>query len=347
MVKITNPLGDVKTGKQGEAVYQGKYGQQIRRQAAPKRAMASEAQIAHRQLYRDALTWRKQLSRPNRRYLDGYCIENGVVDSYYFPLPWSRFALKLYLEKVRFVYITKPTLEETEYTGKQEYYDDLVLLAQDNKVYADYWNGQQFTPQIDFELTKVEIYCRRIGNPGNIYLELYALDGEGKPTGAPLASDMKAYGTIGGTFSWIEWNLTHPSLSLGTMYAIAAHTVGGNTSNCLIWKLDTTGAEYPRGDALYSWDDAEAWTVIANRDFGFRIYGKSTEIVKETGLLHVRHPALLAVVQKRGELTINNLTTLSSLDEEYLTGQVGLDVEVGDNIKATTLPGIEYPHPVH
>ncbi|GAI66657.1 unnamed protein product, partial [marine sediment metagenome] len=72
----------------------------------------SQRQIAHRQLYRDALTWRSQLSLANRRYLEGYCIANGVVDSYHIPLPWSRFALKLYLQAVKFVVITKPVAGE-------------------------------------------------------------------------------------------------------------------------------------------------------------------------------------------------------------------------------------------
>jgi len=105
MVKITNQLGDVKIGKQGEVVYQRKYGEQIRCTAAPKRAIVSEAQEKHRILYRAALAWRKQLSRANRRYLEGYCIANWVVDRYKIPLPWHRFALKLYLQKVQFVII--------------------------------------------------------------------------------------------------------------------------------------------------------------------------------------------------------------------------------------------------
>ena len=77
MVKIVNPLGDVKTGRQGEAVYQRKYGQQIRRTAQPKRAIASETQIAHRQLYRAALDWRKLLSLANRRYLEDIAWPTG------------------------------------------------------------------------------------------------------------------------------------------------------------------------------------------------------------------------------------------------------------------------------
>lgn len=65
-----------------------------------------------------------------------------------------------------------------------------------------------------------------------------------------------------------------------------------------------------------------------------------------TRLLYVRHPALLTVVHKRGEQIVMKYDKLSSLDDEYLTGQVGLDVVKGDLIEATTLPGIEYSYTV-
>lgn len=59
----------------------------------------------------------------------------------------------------------------------------------------------------------------------------------------------------------------------------------------------------------------------------------------ETRLLHVRHPALLTVSQKRGGILIKGYDTLSSLDEQYLTGQVGLDVQPGDEVEVTTIAG--------
>ena len=63
-----------------------------------------------------------------------------------------------------------------------------------------------------------------------------------------------------------------------------------------------------------------------------------------TRLLHVRHPALLTVVHKRQGQIITAYDTLSSLDDEYLTKQVGLDVEKGDEIEATTVAGILYKY---
>jgi len=82
-----------------------------------------------------------------------------------------------------------------------------------------------------------------------------------------------------------------------------------------------------------------------SRDFNFEVWSEDIPETKTTeGLLHVSHPALLKIVHKRSGISINGYDTLSSLDEEYLTGQVGLDVIPDDLIEATTLPGIKYSY---
>ncbi|MBA7648963.1 hypothetical protein ES703_56755 [subsurface metagenome] len=344
MVKITNPLGEVKIGRQGEVVYQRKYGEQIRRQASPKRAMASQAQIAHRQFYRDALDWRKQLSLPNRRYLEGYCIANGVVDGYHIPLPWSRFALKLYLEKVRFVVIKKAVAGEAGVEGKYESYEE-----GDNTAYYIYgatWKAQTFTPTQAHTIVSVKLKLYRKGSPGLVYVGIKAIDGAGKPTGDDLCS-----GTIDGNplttntaGQWYEIELgSGYPLAAETEYAIVVHIIGGNADNALYWRMDTTGT-YPRGVYEHSGDYGVTWTITTSRDYMFQEFGKEAGIPPVIGLIHIRHPALMTVVQKRGELIVRGYDTLSSLDEEYLTGQVGVDVEAGDYLEATTLPGIKYDY---
>lgn len=346
MVKITNPLGDVKIGKQGEVVYQRRHGEQIRRMAAPKRAIPSQRQIDHRQLYRTALAWRKQLSLANRRYLDGYCIANGVVDRYHIPLPWSRFALKIYLQAVKFhltnISITEP---EYQYEKKQSYEtgDDAIAQA-----YADKWAAQTFTPEQSHTITSVKLKLYRNGAPGTLYVGIKETDGSGHPTGDDLCS-----GNIDGnsltTDTSGEWYQIDfgdgAELEVNTLYAIVCHIVGGNVSNRVCWRRDSTGV-YPGGEMVYSINGGVDWTSYPDSDCMFQEWTSFTIEGKKTATLHVRHPALLIVVHKRGELTINGYDTLSSLDEEYLTGQVGLDVEAGDLIKATTLPGIEYSYEV-
>jgi len=103
MVKITNLHGDIKLGKQGECVYQRVHGQQVRRLLSPKRGIESKAQAKHRQLFRFALAWRRQLTRDNKLFLEGYAIANGIVDGYGIPLTWSRLALKIALEKPKMI----------------------------------------------------------------------------------------------------------------------------------------------------------------------------------------------------------------------------------------------------
>lgn len=341
MVKIVNPLGEVKIGRQGEVVYQRKYGEQIRRQASPKRAMASQAQIAHRQLYRDALDWRKQLSLPNRRYLEGYCIANGVVDGYHIPLPWSRFALKLYLEKVRFVIrditITPPSEKDTLY----EYYntgDDTWYW-----VYQSYWRGQTFTPLLAHKITSVKLKIFRQRLPGTIHISIRATS-EGLPIGGDLCvgtTDGDTLTTAGGG-EWREISLGDGyQLEQGVMYAIIGKGLTPSDYNSWGWRADTITATYPRGTRCYSTTQGATWFITEDEDFMFEEWERKTVPGKKTALLHVRHPALMTVVQKRGELIVRGYDTLSSLDEEYLTGQVGLDIQAGDDIEATTLPGIE------
>lgn len=346
MVKIVNPLGDVKTGRQGEAVYQRKYGQQIRRQVSPKRAIPSQSQIAHRQLYRAALDWRSQLPLANRRYLEGYCYANGIVDSYHIPLAWSRFALKLYLQAVKFVVITKAIAGTAGEEEKQEYYDENGNTGRHN--YGVYWTGQTFTPQATHVLSKLRLMLTGKGTE-DVIISIQGVDGSQHPDGVDISQvivkgeDFPAHPN----YAWVELTMPEVTLQNGTMYAIVARCPTGDPSNnYFYWYQDSAGATYPRGAWEYTNDSGTTWQTQADGDMYFEEWGKAEGEAAVTGLIHVRHPALMSIVHKRGELTIREYDTLSSLDDEYLTGQVGLDVESGDVLEATTLPGIEYRHQV-
>ncbi len=346
MVKITNPLGDVKIGRQGEVVYQRKYGEQIRRQASPKRAIASEAQIAHRQLYRDALDWRKQLSLPNRRYLEGYCYANRVVDNYHIPLPWSRFALKVYLEKIKFVPDLVVTQEPPEAAEKKDYTEE--------QAWQGFWKGknkwwtQTFTPLETYTLGKVGFLLGRNAGFSQDVIASIRLTDDGFPIGSDLIVADKNGITIPIEPNKDWWYIDFPptlELQQDVMYAAVMRAPDAGNYYIQPWRT-LNDTRYPRGQRLDSGDSGQSWTKYGY-DWNFEVW--SAEIAGEyskEGTLHVRHPALMSVVHKRGELTVREYDTLSSLDEEYLTKQVGLDVEAGDLIKATTLPGIEYAYPV-
>jgi len=341
MVKIVNVSGDVKVGRQGEAVYQRKYGEQIRRTVSPKRAISSEAQLSHRQAYRDALAWRSQLSLANRRYLEGYCIANGVVDGYGVALAWSRFALKIYLQAVRFVVIIKPTLSFYYVSDKFEAYENVGAFDGAYLTKTSTWFAQTFTPQQTHDLTKVELYLYRTGTIGTVTVSIRNTDASHLPTGGDLVSKSFNGMELGTSGAWKEIALVYSQLEKDTEYAIVTRLAGGDPSNALFWSGKTGGTAYTRGDACNSNDSGVTWQSWPIFDFGFREYGKYEVEEKIAGLFHVRHPALLTVVHKRDSLVVSGYDTLSSLDGEYLTKQVGIDAHVGDSIEATTLPGIE------
>ncbi len=346
MVKITNTFGDVKIGKQGEVVYQRKYGEQMRRMVSPKRAIASTAQEKHRQLYKTALDWRKGLSRPNRRYLEGYCIANGVVDRYLIPLAWSRFALKLYLEHVHFVLVDKPIAGKAGEAAKFESYEEGDTTQR--YIFAQYWNAQSFTPQISHSINKVVLKLYRLGTPPISRVGIYNVDGNHVPSGSELTG-------VNADFSWLteevagEWAaVTLPAYPLiaETEYAIVLSNPDGSAANRLFWRMTNFGDIYDRGIGATSSNSGTSWLAKPGEDRMFQEWGATPPTLAIPGLLHVKHPALLRVVQKRGELTVSEYKKLSSLDEEYLTKQVGIDVLSGDLIEATTLPGIKYTYEV-
>jgi len=346
MVKITNPMGDVKIGKQGEVVYQRKYGEQIRRQVSPKRAIASQSQIAHRQLYRDALDWRKQLSRPNRRYLEGYCIANWIVDDYKIPLAWSRFALKLYLEKVKFVVMEKAIPEGAGVEEKKQSYDETP--GWNPNFFADTWLAETFLTTEGYPIAMVKVRLRRTGNPGLMTVGIRDTAG-GRPTGPDLTVGTTDGITLPESPDWELRAVTLPLHNLlpAHLYAIVPRAPDGYFMNYATWAGRNSAPLYADGKHCYSNDGGVSWADYGDAvDNMFETWAVVPGTPGVPGLLHVRHPALLAVVHKRGEATVANYEDLSSLDEEYLTGQVGLDVEQGDTIEATTLPGINYRYQV-
>lgn len=346
MVKIINPLGDVKVGRQGEAVYQRKYGEQIRRQASPKRAIPSQRQLEHRQLYRDALDWRKQLSLPNRRYLDGYCINNWIIDGYGIPLAWSRFALKLHLEHINFVTVDKPILvyippPELEIEEQTQHNMDWYVAA-----FGWAIHGQRLTIP-NRKVTKLGFWLKRKGNPNvTIIFGIRRVSNDAIIVEQVWGNSSQ----IGTTPTYCELEFDTPPIINEEVRIYSAYD--GGWMNNLVWtrvqNSDVKAGEY----ACYKW--GASWTESTGYDLAYRYTfydwtlgeGGIDWEQSKFGILHIRHPAIKSFVHKRNGVVLRAEDNLSSLDDQYLTGQVGLDIFVGDEIEATTIAGIVYKHHV-
>ena len=341
MLKIVNTLGDVKTGVQGEAVYQGKYGQQIRRTRQPKRAIPSEKQLEHRQLYREALAWRKALPLANRRYLEGYCIANWIVDDYKIPLPWSRFALKLYLEHIHFVIVKKPKLvsypvpeleieQQTLYNVEQAMYAGSLLKI-----------GQRLTIA-NRKVVKLGFWLRKTGSPtGNVTFEIRRVSNDTLIV-SQIWGDASSLTTA---ITYQELEFTSPPVINEEVRILACYS-GGNASNYVLVSSKDTDVKPNEYRTVYlgtTWYNHTAADTAYKYTFYDWTYGGGGIDWTKTylGLLHVRHPALLSGEHRRDGKLLATWTNLSNLDDEYLTGQVGIDVFSADTIKFTTLAGIQ------
>ncbi|MBA7643195.1 hypothetical protein ES703_50914 [subsurface metagenome] len=342
MVKIVNELGEVKTGVQGEAVYQGRYGQQIRRTRQPKRAIPSQKQLEHRQLYREALTWRKALSLPNRRYLDGYCIANWIVDDYKIALPWSRFALKLYLQHIGFVMVEKATL--VLFGAPEELIEEQLLQNYERPLGVDKETrvGQRLT-----------IPNRKVIKLAFVMKKLYATTGTVTFTIRKVSDDSlivsKLWGNLADIpipYTMLEVEFDDPQIINEEVRILAeeADSTAGKYAGIGVQSVDVKPDEFQCQTPPASYEE------LPGRDCTYRYTyilpnGEEGEIdwsKSQKGLLHVRHPALLSGEHRRDGKLLESWTNLSNLDEEYITGQVGVDVFPGDELKFATIAGVEY-----
>ncbi|MBA7592224.1 hypothetical protein ES708_34402 [subsurface metagenome] len=279
-------------------------------------------------------------------------------------MTWSRFALKLYLQAVKFI----PSLATIELVGDEAV--DQEYTTGDGRQFTvsdTYWVVQTFTPastgkitkvrlklfrnaltgDMTVKITKVRLKLFRNALTGDMTVKINTTDGDGYPTDTVLCSMVFNTEpiTTESPGDWYEFSFDEPAtLTKEIVYAILIHGTPGLPNPMLYCRADGTAPQYFRGCVYHSTNSGGSWTRDLYDDLMFQTFVFLPGEKRTYGTLDVRHPALLAVVQKRGELTVKGYDTLSSLDGEYLTRQLGLDVEAGDVIEATTLPGIVYKY---
>lgn len=133
---------------------------------------------------------------------------------------------------------------------------------------------QTFTMSGYDTLEYVKLLLLEAGSaPGNLTLNLYATSG-GKPTGSPLRSYSYTSATIGSiaSYTWVTWNLTDITLTLGAVYALVlSQTSVSSTSNAWFWG-HSTSASYSGGGSKYSTNSGSSWNSLSG-DFAFQVYG--------------------------------------------------------------------------
>jgi hypothetical protein len=141
-------------------------------------------------------------------------------------------------------------------------------------VYGNIYQAQTFTPTENHKLTSLILDIYSIGNPqGNLVIEIYNVDAEGKPTGSPLATMQRTANKIPIVPTEIEIVLpTWLDLSAGTTYAIVLKCQQGTYNNMIQWAVSNNNP-YARGTRVYSNDGGATWIVNSSDDFWFDEWG--------------------------------------------------------------------------
>jgi len=149
---------------------------------------------------------------------------------------------------------------------KYEYHD--TDLGQSEFAFGNtVYETQTFTPSITHSITYVRIYARRVsGSPTDLTIDVKAVDGNGKPTGAALAT-----GTVdaSGWDTSNDWHtVTFDSetlLTAGTQYALVAYYTGVNQ---IAWSCQYPTPTYTDGEGFESLDSGSTWAGLGGGDYG-------------------------------------------------------------------------------
>ena len=136
--------------------------------------------------------------------------------------------------------------------------------------------SQTFTAPANFDITSVKLKIwKAAGASGTMTVELKAVDGSNKPTGAALSSGTIGTGSVTDTAApgaFYEITMSAYTLVNGTQYALIARadTVAPDD---FWWRYDNTSDAYA-GSSWQSIDSGATWSAI-NYDFMFEVYGVS------------------------------------------------------------------------
>lgn len=143
----------------------------------------------------------------------------------------------------------------------------------DFDVYGVNVAAQTFTTgAFQTKITRFDLMLMRVGAAiGNLVVNIYAVDGSSKPTGAVLGTATIADSTVVTTYlDWKTFSITM-DCTPSTEYAIRLTLTAGLVAQYTEWQTGN-GDTYPNGQAWTSIDSGATWSSLAN-DFAFRVWG--------------------------------------------------------------------------
>jgi len=165
-------------------------------------------------------------------------------------------------------------------------------------VYTTYRTGNTFTPTASYDLDYIIIKGSRLGNCGDVDLDIYEADVAHKPTGGSLANVQIAQGDIStDAHTEITFTLTAAlSLTVGQEYAYVIKSAGANVTNSFLYsrKIVAQSDYY-----LYSNDGGGTWLTGQIISSWFQAWGTGDTKVDTPS------PADAAVGQQTGGVDLS------------------------------------------
>jgi hypothetical protein len=144
-------------------------------------------------------------------------------------------------------------------------------------LYGQDWRYQTFTPATSHDLNAVSLCLHKQGAPDyTVSIGIYNVDTDHKPTGSPLSTTTFGTTSLTTTASWCTYTFSSGcEVSTGVEYAVVLSSDGGDSSNRLIIRVNTTGG-YNGGARGYSVNGGTTWVLSSSQDMAFK-EGQSCE----------------------------------------------------------------------
>lgn len=134
--------------------------------------------------------------------------------------------------------------------------------------------AQSFTLSTSTPLSKIMIYVRKVGSPGNANVRIVN-NSSGSPAGSSglqVSSTLNAT-QVSGQYSWVPINIPTANLILGNTYWLVIDMPSNSGSNYYV--LGTTNGNTYTGGSMKQgrYNVSNSWTAVnSNLDFSFELY---------------------------------------------------------------------------
>jgi hypothetical protein len=190
--------------------------------------------------------------------------------------------------------------------------------------------AQSFKAGQTNSLNKVQIYLRKVGNPGDLTIRILTNSGT-NPSKTSLASVTVPASFITGTFGWAEATFSSPAdLINNTTYWLQLSAPSVNSSNYYVWSSDSNNG-YGNGIGKYSnnWNAGSPTWAVTGGDQNYRTFMGGVVTYFDGG------------IDIGGGLTATEIRRCGNVTGNALYESVFSSCSAGTSQATSTIPGPE------